>query len=75
MTNYAHAYDEEPLDETDLYDMYNDMLDETNETVIIGNMTMEPSVVLKECDPIAYECGHSDYISFLLEDGDIIEVD
>lgn len=75
MTNYAHAYDEEPLDETDLYDMYNDMLDETSETIIVGNMTMEPSVVLKECDPIAYECGYSDYISFLLEDGDIIELD
>lgn len=75
MTNYAHAYDEEPLDETDLYDMYNDMLDEVNETIIIGDMTMEPSEVLKACDPIAYRVGYSDYISFLLEDGDIIELD
>lgn len=36
---------------------YNEYLDEAHEVVKIGNIKMPVSVVLKECDPIAYECG------------------
>lgn len=75
MTNYAHAYDEEPLDETDLYDMYDDMLNEMSDNITISDITFNAAEVLKKCDPIAYRCGYHDYTDALLQNGDIIELD
>lgn len=40
---------------------YDDMIDETNGDVVICGMKYLSSRALKELDPIAYRCGHTDY--------------
>lgn len=40
---------------------YDEMLDECYPMVEIGSISLYPSRVLEECDPIAYRCGLSDY--------------
>lgn len=47
---------------------YDDLIDEDNEEYKIGDLTFPASMVLKECDPVAYRCGQSDYESSILED-------
>lgn len=42
---------------------YDDMLDDCYPMVVIGNIELYPSRVLRECDPIAYNVGYSDYCS------------
>ncbi len=42
-------------------DMFDEMLDETYPVVKIGELTFYPSQILKECDPIAYRIGVSEY--------------
>jgi hypothetical protein len=46
--------------------LYDQMLDETNEQIVIGNLLYSPSDVLKAVDPIAYEQGFLDYLDFLI---------
>jgi hypothetical protein len=57
-------------DDVDRYceDIYDDMIDDTNEEVHIGSLTYSPSLVLKCCDEVAYRCGLSDYQSCELSD-------
>lgn len=47
---------------------YDDILDEIYEPYKIGCCTFYASQVLKECDPIAYNCGISDEQSARYED-------
>jgi len=47
----------------ELEEEYDDMIDECSEEIKIGYISFLPSRVLKECDPIAYRCGLSDYAS------------
>ena len=47
---------------------YDQMLDDCYPPCEIGNMTFEPSDVLKECDPTAYRCGMVDYADSRRED-------
>lgn len=47
-------------DDDQLHDMYDDMLNELG-IVEIGSITLQPSEVLKKCDPIAYRCGFNDW--------------
>ena len=47
---------------------YNDMLDETSDEVIICGYSYSPSIAFYRVDPIAYNCGLSDYESYILED-------
>ena len=42
------------------YEEYENALDEQGD-IHIGNLTYTPSAVLKEVDPIAYNCGLNDY--------------
>lgn len=64
-----YAYDEdlpddeqsEMIDEIAAHELYDDYLDEVCEEVKIGQLTYLPSRVLKEIDPIAYDCGFNDY--------------
>lgn len=58
----------ELIDENELIERYNDMLDEVGECKI-GDYIYEPSRVLEELDPIAYNCGLTDYESSLEEEG------
>lgn len=41
-------------------DSYDDMLDESG-AIDIGYLSFYPSDILKNCDPIAYDCGYSEY--------------
>lgn len=50
----------ERLENNENEEEYDDFLDELGD-VKIGNMSYLASRVLKEVDPIAYRCGHSDY--------------
>ena len=47
---------------------YKDMLDEVYGTVKIAGFEYATSYALKECDPIAYRVGLSDYEATLEED-------
>ena len=49
------------LNPDDYEDQYNDMLDECYPELF----NMQPSRILRECDPIAYRCGLLDYIDGL----------
>ena len=49
-------------------DMYEEMLDDCNETVRIGTLEYTPSYVLKEIDPVAYREGFLEYVDNLTED-------
>ena len=46
---------------------YNESLDEMGE-VSVGNLTFYPSDILKNCDPIAYRIGFTEYQDFRRED-------
>lgn len=54
------------MNEELLAPLYDQMLDETNEQIVIGNLLYSPSDVLKAVDPIAYEQGFLDYLDFLI---------
>lgn len=53
--------DEFQIDDSDFEDSYCDMLDECYPEVF----GISPSRILRECDPIAYSCGLSDYVDGL----------
>jgi len=57
------------MNEYDLEESYKQMLDECYGTVKIAGYEYETSYALKECDPIAYRVGLSDYESSLSEEG------
>jgi hypothetical protein len=50
------------IDESQAYELYDEMLDECNDEIVIGYIRLSPSTVLKECDPIAYQCGFNDWL-------------
>lgn len=56
------------MNEELLLPMYDQMLDETNEQIVIGNLLYSPSDVLKAVDPIAYDIGFSEYVSYVMEE-------
>ena len=49
--------------------LYDEMLDDCEETVRIGVLEYCPSYVLKTVDPIAYREGFLGYVDFLMDDG------
>jgi predicted nuclease with TOPRIM domain len=58
------------LDESNYEEQYRDMLNEDGD-VYIGGISFEPARILEEVDPIAYNCGLSDYVSSIsLEEDD-----
>ena len=60
----AADYISENVDES----RYDDDLDSCYGEIKIGCCTFYPSQILKECDPIAYRCGFSDFQNFVYED-------
>jgi hypothetical protein len=52
----------EGLSESDLYDRYDEMLDEVYGEVAIGGLTYDTAMALREVDPIAYRCGFNDWL-------------
>ena len=54
---------------------FDEMLDEVYEAVQIGELTFDPSNVLKSCDPVAYRVYLSDHTSNMIESGEWSETD
>lgn len=66
--------DLEPIPEIDLYERYDEMLDDCYEIIRIGTMEYCPSNVLREVDPIAYRCGFNDWLDSEMRDDYVVEV-
>lgn len=49
------------LDDTELYDRYDNALDDDGPVTIAG-LKLYPSAILKATDPIAYRTGYSDWL-------------
>lgn len=62
----------ELISEDEAERQYNDCIDFENEISIFG-MSYLASRVLKEIDPIAYNCGFSDFTDSLSRDGVLVE--
>jgi hypothetical protein len=58
------------MTELELEEMWDEMLDEGQEPIKIGNLSYMPSQVLKAVDPIAYRIGKYDYADFYLTEED-----
>jgi hypothetical protein len=63
----------EQISEYEAEERYNDMLDDCYPDCEIAGMSYCTSRALKELDPIAYNCGFSDFCSSLYEDGIKVE--
>jgi hypothetical protein len=63
----------ETLTEEEGMERYDEMLDQCYPVIKIGDGTFYPSTVLKECDPIAYRVGFSDYADHLASEGTPVE--
>lgn len=57
----------------DLELMHDEMLDECTDQIQIGNLTYDPSDVLKSTDPVAYRCSVNEYIDCMVTDEIIFE--
>jgi hypothetical protein len=62
----------ELISEDEATERYEEMLDEM-EWCKVGSMEFAPSRVLQACDPIAYNCGFSDYTDTLIYDKILVE--
>ena len=54
--------------ETEIEEQFDDFLDEVYPVVKIGELTFYPSQILKNCDPIAYRIGISEFEDMENED-------
>lgn len=61
-TIYRDIASGEALTEDDLYDRYDDMLDEVTGEVEIAGYSYSASYAFKNIDPIAYRCGFGDWL-------------
>lgn len=55
------------IENADLSDAYDEWLD-CDGAVDVAGLSFYPSTIIKECDPIAYNCGYSDYTDSLYDD-------
>jgi len=62
----------EIISESEAIERYNDILDSEGSITVAG-ISLDPSYILRECDPIAYDCGFHDFCSSLSEDGIYVE--
>jgi hypothetical protein len=62
----------EEISEREAEDRYDEMLDSEG-MCNAGGIEFYPSTVLKQCDPIAYNCGFSDFTDYLLDDHILVE--
>ena len=64
MIEKAVEMERDYFDDSQVYEMYDDFLDETNDMVRIGGLEYLPSYALKEVDPTAYRCGFNDWLDY-----------
>jgi len=60
------------ISDREIEEQYDEALNDSG-MIKIGILEYAPADVLKSVDPVAYRCGLSDYIHFLLEDEIIFE--
>lgn len=58
------------MSDYEMEEAYKEMLDDAYGIITIGYLQFYASTVLKECDPIAYRIGLSEYEDFLAEEED-----
>lgn len=68
-------YDENYIEvsEESLYELYDDMLDVTEEEITILGVTFSPSQIVSELDYDAYRQGFHAYTDRLMQDGELYE--
>lgn len=59
----------------DADELFEELLNDTNDALKIGSLEYPAGYALKKLDPIAFRCGVSDYIDSLLTDGELTEID
>ena len=64
----------EDFDEDDYIVGFEEMLDEEGD-ILVSGITFYPSDILKNCDPIAYDCSFSDYVSTYKDEYDNLKND
>jgi hypothetical protein len=60
--NARNLIDEATLDDREFAEQYDGWLDEVYGDVQLGSLTYPAGLVLKEVDPVAYECGFTDWL-------------
>lgn len=63
------------LTDRDLYEMYDNFLDEIYPNCQIAGLTYLTSRILKEVDPIVYRCGFNDWLDSEIEAGVIEDLE
>jgi hypothetical protein len=61
-------WQENKVEDYEIEQSYSDLLDDIYPSYVINGMEYMPSDILKNCDPIAYRVGLSDYESELEEE-------
>ena len=62
----------EVISESEAEELYDDMLND-GEWCSVGTMSFAPSRVLQALDPVAYNCGFSDFCDSLAENHQLVE--
>ena len=57
----------ELVTESQARDMFDDMLNDIYDVTVIGDIKFYPSQILREMDPIAYQCRFNDYVNSLVD--------
>lgn len=61
------------LDEEQLIEYFDEVLDEGGKVFEVAGYSFRPSVILKNCDPIAYRCEKANFADTLIECGYTID--
>lgn len=72
--DYTDSFTNEGLTHDDMGERFAEYLDE-NGPVDVAGLSIYPSRIWQEVDPIAFRCGVNDYVDMLLSDGNIREGD
>ena len=59
--------------ESDVKELYREMLDACYSAVSVAGLEFDASRVVEELDPIAFRCGYLEHWDNLLEDGECVE--
>jgi len=62
----------EIISESEAIERYKDILNSEG-PVIVAGISFDPSYILRECDPIAYDCGFNDFVDSLTDDDIYVE--
>lgn len=70
-------YNDETIEESDIYDIvdmlytaddYEELLDELYGTITIGTLEYNAGYILREVDPIAFDCGRDDEVDSIVNE-------